>query len=60
MHDTVQLSVPLLAILFGVQLAVPLLAILAGILLNRADINRIDSKLDTMQRDLREFYAVQQ
>lgn len=70
MHGTVQLSTPLLAILFGVQLTVPLLAILGGILFNRADVSRlseridkleikIDKRFDTIERDLREFYGVQ-
>lgn len=37
----------------------PTLAVLVGILINRYDIGRLDRRLEGIDKDLKEFYALQ-
>jgi hypothetical protein len=37
----------------------PTLAVLVGILINRYDIGRLDRRLESIEKDLKEFYAIQ-
>lgn len=37
----------------------PTLAVLVGILINRYDIGRLDRRLESIEKDMKEFYALQ-